>query len=92
MEAMMTPTEWKDAQLEVATGVTDGPAMRAEYERGFIDGTQEQMRRSVDRAVNAMVGPSRNDVLEEVAMQFDKMKVFGDTAASFAIFVRGMKR
>jgi hypothetical protein len=25
-----------------------------EYERGFIDGMQEQMRRSVDRAVNAM--------------------------------------
>ena len=24
-----------------------------EYERGFIDGMQEQMRRSVDRAVNA---------------------------------------
>ena len=35
---------------------------------------------------------SRNDVLEEVAIEFDKMKVFGDTAASFAIFVRGMKR
>lgn len=26
----------------------------ADYERGFIDGMQEQMRRSVDRAVNAM--------------------------------------
>ena len=24
------------------------------YERGFIDGMQEQMKRSVDRAVNAM--------------------------------------
>jgi hypothetical protein len=45
----------KDIQLPVATGVTDGPALRAEYERGFIDGMQEQMRRSVDRAVNAMV-------------------------------------
>lgn len=36
--------------------------------------------------------PSRNDVLEEVAQEFDKMKVFGDTAASFAIFVRSMKK
>jgi len=36
--------------------------------------------------------PSRNDVLEEVAVEFDNMKVFGDTAASFAIFVRGMKK
>jgi hypothetical protein len=35
--------------------------------------------------------PSRNDTLEEVAQEFDKMKVFGDTAASFAIFVREMK-
>jgi hypothetical protein len=34
----------------------------------------------------------RNEVLEEVAAEFDNMKVFGDTAASFAIFVRGMKK
>ena len=37
------------------------------------------------------VSPSqRNAVLEEVAREFDKMP-FGDTAASFACFVRGMK-
>jgi hypothetical protein len=35
---------------------------------------------------------TRNEVLEEVAAEFDKMKVFGDTATSFAAFVRGMKR
>ena len=34
----------------------------------------------------------RNDVLEEVAKEFEKMKAFGDTAASFAAFVRGMKK
>ena len=34
----------------------------------------------------------RNETLEEVAKEFDKMKVFGDTAASFAIFVRNMKK
>ena len=34
----------------------------------------------------------RNEVLEEVAKEFDKMKVFGVTAESFAAFVRGMKR
>jgi hypothetical protein len=33
----------------------------------------------------------RNEVLEEVAKEFEKMP-FGDTAASFAIFVRGMKK
>ena len=37
------------------------------------------------------VSPSqRNAVLEEVAREFDKMP-FGDTAASFAKFVRNMK-
>jgi hypothetical protein len=51
----------------VAHQVVDGGAgvmdkdgyndLRAEYERGFIDGMQEQARRSVDRAVNAMVKP-----------------------------------
>ena len=35
---------------------------------------------------------NRNDVLEEVAKEFDSMKAFGDTSASFAVFVRGMKR
>jgi len=38
------------------------------------------------------VSPSqRNFVLEEVAKEFDKMKAFGDTAHSFATFVRDMK-
>ena len=89
----MTPTEWKEAQLKVATGVTDGPALRAEYERGFIDGMQEQMRRSVDRAVNAMADSPRNDVLEEVATELEKFTfAFGvDTVHSFAAFVRGLK-
>jgi hypothetical protein len=39
------------------------------------------------------VSPSqRNQVLEEVAKEFDAMKPFGDTAQSFAAFVRGMKK
>jgi len=33
----------------------------------------------------------RNQVLEEVAKEFDKMKAFGTTAESFATFVRNMK-
>ena len=38
------------------------------------------------------VSPSqRNQVLEEVAKEFDKMTAFGDTAASFARYVREMK-
>jgi hypothetical protein len=38
------------------------------------------------------VSPSqRNQVLEEVAREFDKMHALGDTAASFACYVRDMK-
>lgn len=35
--------------------------------------------------------PIRKATLEEVAKEFDAMKSLGDTAASFAAFVRGMK-
>jgi len=34
----------------------------------------------------------RNQTLEEVAQEFDKMAPFGDTAQSFATYVRMMKR
>jgi hypothetical protein len=43
----------------------------------------------VDR--NEIIGKIRSDTLEEVAREFDKMKPFGDTAQSFATFVRNMK-
>jgi len=33
----------------------------------------------------------RNQILEEVAQEFDKMTALGDTAASFAVYVRNMK-
>ena len=44
------------------------------------------------RQVNEVYEKIRNDTLEEVAQKFDKMPAFGDTSASFAVFVRGMKR
>ena len=35
----------------------------------------------------------RNDILEEVAVEIEKMKCFGnDTLSSFGIFIRGMKK
>jgi hypothetical protein len=43
------------------------------------------------RQANEIVEKIRNDTLEEVALEFDKMKAFGDTAQSFATFVRDMK-
>jgi len=50
----------------------------------------EALIRDLTDALRA--SPDRNAVLEEVAHEFDRMLVFGDTAASFAVFVRGMKR
>jgi len=39
------------------------------------------------------VSPSqRNQVLEEVAKEFDAMKNGGDTTAGFAIYISGMKQ
>jgi len=40
---------------------------------------------------NEVTRKIRNDALEEVAREFDKMKPFGDTAQSFATYVRMMK-
>ena len=35
----------------------------------------------------------RNDTIEEVAVEIEKMKAFGpDTLGSFAVVIRGMKR
>jgi hypothetical protein len=68
----------KALQRKVAHGVTDG-TMNADR---IVQDLTESLR---------MVVHERNLVLEEVAHEFDKMKVFGETAASFAAFVRGMK-
>lgn len=36
---------------------------------------------------------ARNDTLEEVAVEFESLRIaFGDTAASFARYVRDMKK
>ena len=48
-----------------------------------------------DDDIQEYVNPNkqRNDVLEEVAKEIEKMKVFGqDTIASFAVYIRNMKR
>ena len=35
----------------------------------------------------------RNDIIEEVAIEIEKMKVFGnDTLSSFGVHIRGMKK
>lgn len=48
-------------------------------------------RQIVQRQLTAEENILRNETLEEVAVEFDKMP-FGDTAASFASYVRSLKR
>jgi hypothetical protein len=48
-----------------------------------------------DDDIQDYVNPNkqRNDVLEEVAKEIEKMTAFGnDTIASFAVYIRSMKR
>jgi hypothetical protein len=47
-------------------------------------------RQMVECQINEVSNKIRNDTLEEVAKEIEKMR-FGDTSASFAAFVRGMK-
>ena len=49
-------------------------------------------RQMVEAQINEVSEKIRNDTLEDVAKEFDKMKPFGDTAQSFATYVRMMKR
>ena len=48
-------------------------------------------RQIVQRQLSVEENMVRNEALEEVAKEFDKMP-FGDTAASFAVYVRSMKQ
>jgi hypothetical protein len=53
---------------------------------------ENAMRNGQPYYFDVYVSPSqRNLILEEVAKEFDKMKSLGDTAASFACYVRNMK-
>ena len=53
----------------------------------YVSSRNKAMEREHDYERNL-----RNNTLEEVAREFDKMKVLGDTAASFAAYVRNMKK
>ena len=65
-------------------------AEEEEFER--IERQQAQGWRKAHIEHKKELDPYRNIVLEEVALQFDMMPALGDTAASFAAFVRNMKR
>jgi hypothetical protein len=69
-------------QKEIACGVTDGTIQRA-----LVRDLTENLR-TLQTSNDPLL--LRNDVLEEVAVELAKLP-FGDTAASFAAFVRAMK-
>jgi hypothetical protein len=46
----------------------------------------------IQRQLDPITNKIRNDTLEEVALEFDKMRNGGDTTQSFAAYVRGLKR
>jgi len=69
-------------QKEIACGVTDGTIQRA-----LVRDLTENLR-SLPVSNDPLL--IRNDVLEEVAVELAKLP-FGDTAASYAAFVRAMK-
>lgn len=58
------------------------------WERALGWRKRQMIRTQVTNEVTQKI---RNDALEEVAREFDAMKNSGDTAASFAAYVRDMK-
>ena len=69
-------------QKEISCGVTDGSIQRA-----LVRDLTENLR-TLQTSNDPLL--LRNDVLEEVAVELAKLP-FGDTAASYAAFVRAMK-
>jgi len=69
-------------QKKISTGVTDGSIQRA-----LVRDLTENLR-SLPVSNDPLL--IRNDVLEEVAVELARLP-FGDTAASYAAFVRAMK-
>ena len=49
-------------------------------------------RQMIMKQLDPVTNQIRNNTLEEVAKEFDVMKNGGDTTASFAAYVRSMKR
>ena len=66
--------------------------MKTDEDDEFDRIEHENQMRGQPYHFEVFVSPSqRNQVLEEVAKEFDKMKAFGTTAESFATFVRDLK-
>lgn len=50
-------------------------------------------RQMIQRQLDPVSNKIRNDAIEEVAKEVEKMKAFGqDTTGSFAVYIRSMKK
>ena len=49
-------------------------------------------RQMIIKQIDPITNKIRNDTLEEVAKEFEAMKNGGDTTASFAVYVRSLKK
>jgi hypothetical protein len=90
---MVNRTTKKQWQSVLISSLADGALWRIttnQLELKFVIKIPEsRTKHSVSHAQKSKL--QRNAVLEEVAQAFDKMP-FGDTAASFARYVRDMKK
>jgi len=58
----------------------------------FLYNTNLGQAQMIQRQLDPITNKIRNDTLEEIALEFDKMRNGGDTTASFAAYVRGLKK
>ena len=72
----------------------DVKAIEAKYELNIWEKALGwRKRQMIQRQLDPITSKIRNDTLEEVAREFDSLRIaFGDTSASFAQYVREMKQ
>ena len=81
------PIDTDTTREEIFRRALDGIS---DYERGFIDGMQEQMRRSVDKAVNALA--KRKPLTENQIRRIDDDTPFHEGPEWLVRFTRAIER
>jgi len=73
-------------------GYTTSPdALRAEYERGFVEGMSHQAKSSVDRAVNAMSKREWQGLTDEERIALWGMRSDGPSNSEIRGFARAIE-
>jgi hypothetical protein len=73
-------------------GYTTSPdALRAEYERGFVEGMSHQAKSSVDRAVNAMSKREWQGLTDEERIALWGMRSDGPSNSEIRGFARAVE-